>query len=150
MADYPAARSAIATIIDAVTITSPVAASIVKVYERRPDAGTGLSEFPCVLITGATIDVDRSSGLRERTYTVGLRLVVRPIAGAPMQDLLDAFKEGIISAFDAKQALGGGVEGCMVVSGPNWTNKEPFVDGGAQWEEGDLVIRIEDAPTLGG
>lgn len=149
MADYPAARSAIATILAAVAITSPVSASITKVYERQPDAGEGLNEFPCVLITGATIEVSRATGLRERRYTVGLRLAVRPIAGGAMHDLLDAFKEAIITAFDLKQALGGGVAGFMVESGPNWLNKEPFVDGGSQWEEAELIIRVDDAPTLG-
>lgn len=150
MADYLTARAAIATIIDAVAITVPVATSIVKVYESRPDAGEGLNEFPCVLITGASSRRLRGpSSRRERQYRIGLRLVVRPVdGGGTMQAVLDALKEAIADAFDAKIMLGIAGGGYHVIEGPNWPEKEPFADGGLIWEDGELVLQILDTATL--
>lgn len=147
MADYLTARAAIAGIIDAVTIQAPAVAAIERVYETRPD-GQALDTFPCVLITGYTSRYLRGAGKRERQYVVGLRLAVMPGNNTTMHAILEAFKEAIGVAFDARTTLGLGGN-YHVVEGPNWTMREPIVDGGATWDEGELVISIKDAASFG-
>lgn len=147
MADYLTARHAIAGLLK-VSISSPVVSSIDTVYETRPDA-EALSAFPCVLITGYTSTHLRgSSGTRERIYTIGLRLAVTAVGEAPMQEVLEAFKDALADAFDKHTTLGlGGAY--HIIQGPNWTTREPFVDAGAMWDEGELVVSIKDVVSMG-
>lgn len=149
MADYLTARSAIATIIGAVAITTPVAVQIAHVYEFMPDSGS-LNQFPSVVITGYQLRYVRGpSGKRERMYTIGLRLMTQPVAAsaAQIQDTLDALKEAISAAFDAKIMLGlGGAY--HVLEGPNWTSQTPVVDVGLAWDDGEILLSIKDAAVF--
>lgn len=149
MATYTAARAAIAATIAAVAITDPDDVTIATVHETRPDAGVQ-GEAPSVLITGFAMRYQRGAGgKRERLYSVGLRLMVRPTAlsAVPMQETLDALKNAISEAFDTKVTLGLG-GGYSVVEGPNWSNTEPTSDGGVLWDEGEIIISIKDTATF--
>jgi len=150
MADYRAARAAIAATLGTVAITSPISLSIARVYETRPDAGEGLQDWPCILITGAAIDRwSRSAGLRERVYRVGLRLGVRSSGqGESMQDVVQAFREAIGAKFDADLALG--TSGFHVSDGPIWPAIEVQVDGGAVWDDGEMLIEAVDDGAFAG
>lgn len=149
MANYTEARAAIATIIEAVTITAPAEVGIKTVYMGRPDAGA-YGDDPCVHLTGYTLRYLRGpGGTRERQYTIGMRLFVRPVPlyDTSMQDVLDALKDAISEAFDTKITLdiGGGFS---VVEGPNWTSEEPTADGGGLWDEGEIIVLLSDASTF--
>lgn len=147
MADYLTARTQIASILSAVSITTPVSAVMDHVYETPVDGGA-VNRFPCVEITGYTLRYVRGpGGKRERTYGVGLRLTVKPIPPTGMHDVLAAFKEAISLAFDGAVllTLQGGYQ---VLEGPNWTLAEPVVDGGTAWDEGEIVISIKDTATF--
>lgn len=147
MADYLTARAAIAEIIAGVSIQTPAVAEIEHVYQYRPDGGA-LNKFPSVLITGFALRYQRgASGKREKTYTIGLRLAVRPVAGssAQMQDILEAFKEAITAAFDAATMLNIAAGGYHVTEGPNWPHQEPESDGGVMWDDGEILLTIKSA-----
>lgn len=148
MADYLTARAAIASIIGAVAISSPVVAALSgNVYETRPD-GVDINRYPAVMITGYTSRYLRGpSSKRERMYSVGLLVLVKPIAGATAHAQLEALKEAIGTAFDAKITLGLG-GGYHVIEGPNWLSKEPLEDGGITWDEGEILISLKDTATL--
>lgn len=150
MADYPTAKAAIASIIDAVTIASPVATGIEQVYAERPQGGEGLMKFPCVLISGAAIEEwSRSAGVRQRTYRVGLRLGVRPTGdnSVSAHAIVEALRNAIGEAFDANVTLNLGGE-YSVIGGPTWPAIEPQADGMTVWDDGELLIRISDAVTF--
>jgi len=147
MADYLTARAAIATIIGAVTITSPVTLSIAEMQETPTD-GVAVQQCPAVVIPGYQLRYLRGpGGKRERLYTISLRLAVRPADGATTNAQLDALKEAISSAFDAKVTLGLG-SGYSVIEGPNWTQEEPLRDGGTVWDEGEILVAIKDTATI--
>lgn len=147
VADYLTARAAIASIIGAVTIASPVAAALSgNVYETRPDA-QDINRYPAVVITGYTSQYLRGVGKRERRYSVGLMVAVKPIDGATAEAQLQALKEAIATAFDAKVSLGisGGYH---VIEGPNWISKESLEDGGITWDEGEILIALKDTAAF--
>lgn len=150
MVDYIAARDAIASIIGAVSITDPISASIDGRVAVHNDGRT-VEEMPAVVIVGYEARYLRPAGhTRKRIYTVGLRLVVREAddaAATPMHEVLDAFKEAIGAAFDSKITLGLG-GGYHVIEGPNWIQREPVSDGGALWDEGEIIIELGDARTF--
>lgn len=143
MADYLTARAAIASRIAAVTIAAPVATVIAQVYETMGD-GDSVEKFPAVIITGYAVRWERGNGQWIGTYTIGLRLVVRPISGASMRAQLDALKEAISLTFDGATKLG--IAGNYhVVEGPNWNLTEPQSDGGSVWDQGEIIVRLSDA-----
>jgi len=119
MTTWSAARDAIAAILDSVAITVPVATSIKRVYTYRTGAET---EFPCVVISSPPAKrVERGpGGYRAKTYDVDLHLMVRDAEIARAADILDAFEEAIIDAFDNAVALNFAASGYMLLSGPDW------------------------------
>lgn len=151
MGDYLTARRQIAAIIETVSITDPVNATIRKCHQFVPDGGR-FGEYPFVHITGYELIYDRGpSGSKSRRYRIGLRLAARPIGGsaAEMQDITDAFKDAISTAFDSKKLLGlGHVPGSNynVVQGPNWLLEEPEKEGGIVWDQGEIHITT-NTPT---
>lgn len=152
MADYLAARAAIASIIGAVTITVPATVRIEQVYPYWPDA-RAVDKFPSVVITGFQLRYQRfPGGVRERLYTLGLRLLVRPVpsGSAPMGDILDALKNAISEVFDTSITLdlGGGYS---VVEGPNWTSLEPRIEvAGIVSDDAEIILQISDGATFSG
>lgn len=151
MADYSTARAAIASILGAVSITSPLALNMGAVYETRPQGGEGLMKFPCVLIGGAGIvEWSRAAGVRTRVYRVGLRLGTRPSGdnAHTAHAIFEAFREAMGVTFDDNVTLGLGGN-YSVVGGPIWPNIEPQVDNMTVWDDGELLVRIVDAVSFG-
>lgn len=148
MADYLTARAAIAAKLAAVSIATPVVTTIAQVDETGGDGGDATMKAPAVRITGYSVRYRRGpSSQRERTYTIGLRLMVRPIAGATMRATLEALKEAISEKFDGAVTLGLGA-GYHIVEGPNWIRNEPESDGGSVWDEGEIVLSIKDTVSF--
>ena len=151
MPSYIEARAAIAEIIREVRITEPDAIEIAHVYETRPDDGA-IKLAPSVTITGYSMRYQRFPGsTRERRYTIGLRLFVRPASAsqATMQGILDALKDAISEEFDTKVTLGLS-GGYSVVEGPNWNSEEPLYEGGGLLEDGEIIVLISDTATFDG
>lgn len=137
------ARAEIATILTGVAITSPIAASIVRVYQHPK---TNVTDFPSVMIVGvAKGEPERSSGLREREYTARIRLMVEDADLERQDELIDAFEEAIIDAFDANLTLNGKVSN---LNGPQWLEPGPIEAGGLNRAGADGLMRFRmfDAP----
>jgi len=143
---YFDARTAIAEVLRGVSITEPIDKTLTEVYEFRPDLGN-VTKFPCAWVTGFASRTLRAHSMSETLYSIGIRLVVKPVGGAEMGELLDAFKEAIRTAFDAAVTLhlGGGYS---LVEGPNWRNTEPEADGTSLWDEGDLIVKLTEAASF--
>lgn len=131
------ARAEIANILTGVAITAPLAQSIKRVYETPPKQA---SDEPYIIIIGtAKADPVRSSGLREREYTARLRLVVKDADINRAADIIDAFQEAIIDAFDQNLSLNGKVSN---LNGPQWL-EAGVVDAGGQDQWGcDCFVRF--------
>lgn len=87
-----------------VSITSPVAMSIKKVYANPPGAVT---DFPCFIIYPPRVEVARGVSRRDKTYTVRCLLLVQDADLARAAELLDAFREATVNVFDDAVALHG-------------------------------------------
>ncbi len=140
---WSAARAAIASILGAVIITEPVGMQIAKVYETEPQT---IGDFPCAIIMGYAMHVQRGAGLRIKTYQVRLRLVVREASLARKQELLEAFAEASITAFDGATRLGL-ADNYHVIEGPNWEEPHVLDAGGINVGamDGILVLELKDA-----
>jgi len=138
------ARAEIATILTGLPITDPIAATILRVFQTPPAKA---SDFPCVIILGAVKGVDRSSSLRRRQYTAHLRLVVVDADLDRAADLLDAFQDAIIDAFDANVTLNQKVTN---VVGPNWELPAASDVGGQRQQavDGTVELTIYDDPAF--
>lgn len=137
------ARAEIAATLTGIAITSPLVQTIQRVYETPPKQ---VSDFPCLIIMGTAKDPpERSSGLRQRDYTARIRLIVEDADLDRAADIIDAFEEAMIVAFDGNLTLNGAVSNLI---GPSFL--EPgFVDVGGQEHRGvDAFVRFRmlDAP----
>lgn len=141
------ARAEIAAILNGVSITAPVSQSILRVYETPPKAAP---DFPCIIIVGTSkADPVRSSSLREREYTARIRLLVRDADVNRAADIIDAFEEAIIDAFDQNLTLNGKVAN---LNGPQWLEPGTLDAGGQdQWGADAFVrFRMFDDPGFAG
>lgn len=141
------ARAEIATILSTVAITSPVASTIARVYETQPKQA---SDFPCVIIMGtAKGPPERSSGLRQRDYTARLRLLVQDADINRAADIIDAFQEAIVDAFDQNLTLNTKVSN---LNGPEWEEPATLDAGGQnqQGADGFVTFRMLDNPGFAG
>jgi len=131
------ARAEIATILTGVAITSPISASIQRVFQTPPKQ---LSDFPCVVIVGVQKgEPQRTAAIREREYTARLRLIVRDADLDRAADILDAFQEAIIDRFDINVTLNGKVS---LVHGPLWQEAGTFEAGGQEHPAADGLVRF--------
>lgn len=141
------ARAEIASILNGVAITVPIASSIKRVYETPPKQA---SDEPYLIIIGTTkAEPQRSSGLRSREYTARIRLVVKDADINRAADIIDAFQEAIVDAFDQNLTLNGKVSN---LNGPQWL-EAGVVDAGGQDQWGcDCFVRftMDDSPTFAG
>lgn len=146
MADYLTARAAIATLLGAVSISSPISATLTA-YETMPDA-EAVTTYPAAVITGYTSRYSRGpSSKRERIYTIALRVAVRTVAGATRRAVLEAFKEAIGVYFDQAVTLGQGGN-YHLMEGPNWTLREPVTDGAVTYDEGEFIVKLTDTAAF--
>lgn len=118
MTTWVSARDAMATLLGAVTITVPLSASIKAVYKYRDQIET---DFPCVVMPNPPGKrVERGpSGYRVKLYDVVFQILARDSDMNRGAEILDAFEEAIIDAFDSSVTLGL-FAGYHVVSGPNF------------------------------
>jgi hypothetical protein len=149
MTTWNAARDAIATVLAGVSISAPVTAQIKKVHKYRDVAET---DFPCVVMPNPPGKVVSRgpSGYRNKLYNVLIQVLVRDADKDREAELLDAFEEAIIDAFDNAVTLGL-FSGYSVVEGPNWDAagivqiSDSVAAAGAN---GTLVIKMLDGKNF--
>jgi hypothetical protein len=130
-----------------VSITSPIAASIVRVYQTPPRS---VDDTPSVIIVDAARRVLRGNGKREKRYDVRLRLVVRDADRSRGFEIADAFEEALINTFDGAVRLGLS-DNYHVIEGPNWEEKfDQMPDSGKPdyTVDGTLVLALFDAKAF--
>lgn len=107
------ARKRIAAILGQVVINDPLVAGIARVYQTPPPT---VEDVPCFIIMPPALKVERGSSLRIKTYTVRLRCLVSDEDFAQAADLVDAFREAVVDAFDSDVRLDNTV---TLIVGPN-------------------------------
>lgn len=145
--NWIAARGAIASILAGVTIDTPIATSIAKVFQMDPDQ---VADWPCAIIMGYSLNVQRGNGKREKLYAVRLRVAVRDADVSRTQEILESLGEAAIDAFDMHTRLGLGGN-YYALQGPNWEEPRQEKVGGAMASciDGILFITLKDAVAFG-
>jgi hypothetical protein len=138
------ARNELASILETVAITEPIAASIARVHQTRPKTLAG--DLPCIVITSIEKSEERACAIRDRLYNVRLRLLVNDADLYQAHAIIDAFQEAISAAFDANVALNGFASS---IQGPTWEEPAHLEEGGMGFNgaDGSLLVRLVDAVT---
>lgn len=89
------------------SITSPIATSIKKVWPFFPPARQVITDTPCFVNTWAVRDVEFMSALRRTAYSVHARLVVYDADSDRAAAIASAFQEPILERFSANVKLSG-------------------------------------------
>lgn len=134
---WASARAEIAAILNGLAIGTPVAQALLRVYETPPKLA---ADFPCVVIMGiAKGEPQRAALIREREYTCRLRLLVQDADINRAADIIDAFQEAILVAFDGNLTLNGKVSN---LHGPQWQEAETLDVGGQTQQASDGFVRF--------
>jgi hypothetical protein len=136
------ARAQIAAILAAIYITDPVVLAIKRVYTTPPAT---VQDVPCFIIIPPALKVERgASGLRIKTYTVRIRCLVSDEALDRAHDLVDAFREAIVDAFDSDITLNHTV---TQIVGPNVEEAGGAKYGSIAYSGMDclLTVQIQEA-----
>jgi len=108
------ARSRIAAILEAVYITDPMILAIKRVYVNPPAT---VEDAPCFILLPPALKVERGAGgFRIKTYTLRMRCLVSDEAVDRAADLIDAFREAVVDAFDGDVTLN---HTASMIVGPN-------------------------------
>lgn len=149
---WDTARAQLVTILGAVSITTPIAASIKRVYPYRP---ANQADFPCVVLRnppGKTL-IGRGGATRKVRYDVPIEVYVRDADLQRAGAILDAFEDAITDAFDSAVTLDLGA-GMHVQSGPDWqpADEVALSEGSstpATYARGILTLVISEAKSFG-
>lgn len=136
------ARAQIAAVLGGVSITSPIEQTIARVYESPP--GT-FQDLPCFVIHPPAVEVSRSAGgLRRKTYTVRLRLLVTDADKDQASAIVDAYREAALDAFDSALALKGTAD---AVQGPRADEATSFEYTSGRYPGVDLFLTVQFTET---
>lgn len=90
----------------ALSITSPITASIKKAYKYIPKSSVALPDTPAWLNEWTLNTVERFVGFRIQTYTVHMQLFVLDADPDRGADIASSFAKEMIDALDADVSLG--------------------------------------------
>lgn len=132
------ARARIAAILAAVMITDPVITPIKRVYQNPWET---VEDAPCFIFIPPARKVERSSGgLRIKTYTLTMRCLVHDDDLERAADMVDAFAEATIDAFDSDLTLSGTASD---IKGPDAPQQAGgFEYAGRRFVGMDLVLTV--------
>jgi hypothetical protein len=131
------ARARIAVLLGKVELAEPVKSAIAKVYPTPP--GT-IGDLPCFIIYPPALKVERGqSGLRIKTYTVRLRLLVSDADLDQAADLVDAYREAVVDMFDTDVRLS---DSHTRIQGPTVEEAGQFTYGGRDYTGMDCLLTV--------
>src|SRR3990170_2834236 len=104
---WAAAKAELVTILAGISITSPIAQTIAKVY---PDPPGAVQDLPCVIVYPPSLDVQRIAGTRYKIYRSRLLLLVRDEDLDQAAAIVDAYRESLVDAFDSNVRLNGAAQ----------------------------------------
>lgn len=139
-------RTAIVAVLAGISVTTPSAKSIKKVYATPP--GT-VQELPCFIVFPPRVDVDRGAAQRRKLYTVRCILLITDADLDVAADFADAFREATIDAFDGDVKLGT-VPGVGVLFGQTVEGAAAFNYAGRDYTgfECRLSLNVTEARTF--
>ena len=94
---WSSARARIVVLLATLKLAEPVLSTIAKVYPTPPPT---IGDLPCFVIYPPALKVERGPGIRIKTYTVRLRLLVTDADLEQAADLVDAYREAVVDVFD--------------------------------------------------
>lgn len=144
---WAVARTALATKLAAVAITDPISASIQVAYEHPPSSIT--NDYAFALFPPA-IDVERHpGGWRRNTYTYRARLFVYDSQADLAAEVLEAFVEATIVAFDDSSTERVGE--VQIVNGPRVEEPGPLRIGPRTFLVADMFFDVQrgESATFG-
>jgi len=131
------ARGRLATVLGAVSITSPVAMSMAHVHETPPQA---LGETPCLIFEDPGGESTKfPGGTRRNGYAVEMKLVLAAERAQPGFDIVSAFREAIIAALDAEVQLSGNA---IMVNQVSWDRSIIAEFGGRDFLTQDIFMNV--------
>jgi len=131
------ARTRIAAILAAIEITDPTDANILRVYETPPAT---VEDAPCFVILPPALKLERAGGgLRIKTYTVRMRCLVADEAVDRAADLVDAFREAVVDAFDVDLTLAGTA---THIAGPDVEEARGWLYSGREFVGMDFLLTV--------
>jgi len=136
------ARAELKTILEGVSITSPITETIARVYEFPP---AQVQDQPCIIIYPPALDVQRNIGsLRIKNYRVICRLLLRDEDLGRASELADAYREALADKIDDNVTLNGKA---TVVSSQEITAVGNFSEAGYPFFGLDCILGIEFKET---
>lgn len=109
MSNIRAALDTLITLQAALSIASPITASIKKAYKYVPDRNVSLPDTPCWMNTWTHVRRERYHGQRDDFYVVNCQLAVNDADLDRAADIATAFHEAFADALDGNVTLGGKV-----------------------------------------
>lgn len=144
------AKARIATLLAAVSITSPVAQTIKKVYSNPPGA---VQDVPCFIIYPPAVPRnERPSGsLRTQEYVVRLRLLALDADLERAAALCDAYRSIVLGegaalgTFDADVTLNAT---CVAILGPTAEEAASFQYGAKSYTGIDFLLTLRFSEAI--
>lgn len=104
-------HTALGTLLDAITITSPVSTGINRVYKFTPPSRVALADLPCVLLTYEQQPIQFKPALLMKPYSIHIQVFVRDamVEADVGADIASEILEKIIQSLSGDQTLGGTV-----------------------------------------
>jgi hypothetical protein len=143
--DWAGAEAAIKTILEALSITSPITQTIARVYIDPPAT---LQDAPAFLMTSEiTEHADGPWGCKI-VYLVHLQLLLRDEDQAQAGAIVKAYRAALVTAFHSHLALSGTVE---IATSPLGGKLAGLLFAGIQYvgAEFTLTVMVMSAPTFG-
>ena len=138
------ARARIKTVLEGVSITqgsdSPITQSLARVYEFPPET---VQDLPCCVMNGATLISERRVSLRHKVYEEAIDLMLIDEGQTRAVELVEAYREAILDAFDADITLNGNASN---IDGPQFGRPEG--DGTVTSVSFTITVRLTESATF--
>lgn len=106
--DIRSVITAVAALQAAISISSPAALTVAKVWPYFPPQSIAIADSPVFLNEWVFNREDRTTnGLRQQYYTNHMQLFVYDADSDSAADIATAFMDAIVTAFDAHETLSG-------------------------------------------
>ena len=100
-----------------------------------------MQDLPCFIIYPPALDeVERSNGVRKKSYTVRLRLLVKDADLDKAAAFVDSYREAVVNAFDTELTLNGTAK---LITGPRAEEASAFDYAGRSYTGIDFLLGVQ-------
>lgn len=143
---WATARAQIATVLAAVSVSSPITQTMERVYTAYPKER--IQEFPSVVLRGWSLDIEDHSMHQQQFYRETCLLMLKENDRAQLVDLAVAWQAAINTAFVAAKKLGGNADVAGPLTWGTWTPGEIDDDADGAEVEFSIPVLIDVAVTF--